>query len=126
MARVLIVDDDAEFCTVMRQALEMSGHEAVSANSTAGAIETLHSRPFDVAMLDVLMPGGGAISLVHKLRGLFPSVRTMVITGSSAVFDSPIMRDGLRYADVSIAKTVSLDEINAHIDRLSEGSAPAM
>lgn len=119
MARVLIVDDDPEFCIVMQQALEMSGHEAVTAETTEGAMETLAKQPIDVAMLDVLMPGGGAISMVHKLRGLFPSVRTMVITGSSAVFDSPIIRDGLRYADVSVPKTISLDEINDHILRLS-------
>ena len=118
MARVLLADDDADYRDAFRTALEALGHRVTSVASVQEVGAAIESDRPEIVFLDVMMPGGGAISRLHDIRGAHPDLPLVVITGNAAVFASPIVNEGMRGADARLAKSTSLREISAIIDRL--------
>jgi adenylate cyclase len=55
-ASVLVVDDDAIDRSILARGLELDGHRVSIAESGRQALDLLHAQPFDVVLLDVLMP----------------------------------------------------------------------
>lgn len=55
-AWILVVDDDAVSRTMLTRLLEQEGHRVDTAADGRQALERLHADPFDIALLDVLMP----------------------------------------------------------------------
>ncbi len=68
MARLLVVDDDSHIRDVMRFALEQAGHEIVEAGDGAAALRLFRSQPFDMAVLDILMPEDDGLHLCRTIR----------------------------------------------------------
>jgi signal transduction histidine kinase len=55
-AQVLIVEDNPDNRDVLRRRLEREGHAVHEAENGAAALDALRSRPFDLVLLDILMP----------------------------------------------------------------------
>jgi two-component system, cell cycle response regulator len=55
-ASVLLVDDDAINRMVLARRLERDGHRVTAAENGLQALDLLHAEPFDIVLLDVLMP----------------------------------------------------------------------
>ena len=73
--RVLLVDDEKKFALMLAKRLELRGIQAKFVYSGAEAIEIARQgERFDVAVLDVKMPGIGGIELRHELSDLDPGV----------------------------------------------------
>lgn len=71
VARVLIVDDEESIIEIVASLLERDGHEVQSASSSAQALEAIGERPPDVAIVDLVMPGTGGLTLImEKLAGI--------------------------------------------------------
>jgi adenylate cyclase len=68
-ASVLVVDDDPINRTVLVRALEADGHRVAAAEDGARALDLLHARPFDVVLLDVLMPGLDGYETLARIVG---------------------------------------------------------
>ena len=56
MARVLVVDDDVELLGTLVDAVGSDGHEVSTASNGLEALRALRSRPFDLVLLDIMMP----------------------------------------------------------------------
>jgi CheY-like chemotaxis protein len=54
--RVLVVDDEPDVLLLCRVNLEFEGYEVVEASDGEQAMERLREQPFDVVLLDVMMP----------------------------------------------------------------------
>jgi two-component system, OmpR family, alkaline phosphatase synthesis response regulator PhoP len=69
MARVLIVEDDPAVRDVVEHALAREGMETETASDGERALESLHAaKPFDLVVLDVMLPGMDGISVCQELR----------------------------------------------------------
>jgi DNA-binding response OmpR family regulator len=66
--RVLAVDDDPAAVTALRQILTQKGYEVVTAHSGEEALPLLADQEFDLAILDVAMPGMSGYDLCRKMR----------------------------------------------------------
>ena len=119
LARIYIADDDMHYVEAFRAGLSAFGHivDAVASGDTV--IEDLGRTAYDIVFLDVVMPGGGAISLVHKIRARFDNLPIVVMTGHAELFEAPVFRDGFQLANARIRKSTSLLEIKALVDTLS-------
>lgn len=68
-ARVLVVEDEPEIRRVVRLVLEAEGHQVFEAEGLQrGRIEAATRRP-DLLLLDLGLPDGDGIELIHALRG---------------------------------------------------------
>jgi DNA-binding NarL/FixJ family response regulator len=87
MARFLIVDDHPLFREALHSALEIAWPkaEAVEAVTVDGALELLGQDPaFDLILLDLNLPGINGLDGLVRIRGLFPRIPVVVISGHEA------------------------------------------
>jgi two-component system response regulator HydG len=84
MARILLVDDDADTLEAAKDILESAGHEVVTADSLAGARLHLRERLPDALLLDLMLPDGNGLELLDELQdsGL---ERIVLITGHPGI-----------------------------------------
>jgi len=66
--RVLAVDDDPAAVGALRQILGQKGYDVVTAHSAEDALAVLADQRFDLAILDVGMPGMSGYELCRKMR----------------------------------------------------------
>jgi len=66
--RVLVVDDDQLNRMLLTRSLEQEGHRVGSAASGQEALEILREKPFDVVLLDIVMPELDGISVLERLK----------------------------------------------------------
>ena len=88
-ARVLIVDDEPSIRHMLKQVLMDEGYEAEAAGSALEALEKLKDASFDVAIVDLLLPGVNGLELAEAIRMLDPGTPVILFTayGSSAFED---------------------------------------
>jgi signal transduction histidine kinase len=79
--RVLVVDDNADACDMLRIALEEAGHVvAVAPNGIRALAEAASFNP-EVGILDIGLPGMDGYELARHLRQLRPGIRLIALTG---------------------------------------------
>ena len=69
MIRCLLVDDDAEIRTGVQAYLQGFGFETCAVGDGAGLRRAIHAAPFDVVILDVMLPDESGLDLCRWLRG---------------------------------------------------------
>lgn len=79
---VLIVDDNKIAADLLAELLA-DDHTVRTAYSAAEALKAANEECFDVALLDIKLPDQPGDSLAHQLKGLFPALAMIAITGSS-------------------------------------------
>jgi signal transduction histidine kinase len=79
--RILVVDDNADACEMLRVALGQAGHElAVAANGPDALAIAPGFRP-SVGVLDIGLPGMDGYDLARRLRAAYPRIRLIALTG---------------------------------------------
>lgn len=73
---VLIVDDEPDICEIMAFDIEDAGYEVVIAHSAKEALHVVESRPTDVVVSDICMPGVSGVEFLEwvKERGMIKPV----------------------------------------------------
>ncbi len=84
MPRALVVDDDTNSCSGLADWVRGEGFEVHTAETLAQARERLGQGPIDLAILDLQLPDGSAIDLVHELQER-PAVEVLIVTGHGSV-----------------------------------------
>ncbi len=83
-ARILVVDDGADNRDVLRRRLERSGHAVETAEHGRRALELLTAMPFDLVLLDVLMPELDGFAVLEAIKGN-PALRDIPVIMISAL-----------------------------------------
>lgn len=81
--RLLLVDDEAEFLEVFAMRLGVRGLDVETALDGQAALEKAEKKTFDVAVVDLSMPGIDGIETVSRLRQLDPDLPVILLTGHS-------------------------------------------
>lgn len=66
--RALVVDDEAQMLSIVSFALETQGFEVLTARTAEKAWTALRREHFDLAILDVTLPGASGLDLCQRLR----------------------------------------------------------
>jgi two-component system, cell cycle response regulator CpdR len=83
MSRVLIADDEDSMRTLVARAIAMDGHETVTAQDGAEALEILtrDDGAFDLLLTDIQMPVMDGIALALSAARDFPKLTILLMTG---------------------------------------------
>jgi CheY-like chemotaxis protein len=83
MPRVLIADDEDSMRTLVARAIAMDGHETVTAEDGAEALEILSREhgAFDLLLTDIQMPVMDGIALALAAARDFPNLTILLMTG---------------------------------------------
>lgn len=122
-ASLLLVDDDATFCSVLSRALEKRGYTVTIAHSVEQALPLAQTNPPEYAVIDLKMGGVPGLVLVKALHELDPNTRIVMLTGYASIATAveAIKLGATQY----LAKPANADEIVAAFDHVpDEHAAP--
>jgi DNA-binding NtrC family response regulator len=81
MKRVLVVDDEINVCKSVRQALLNPDYEIDLALSGADALRLEGEKPYDVILLDLMMPVAGGLDILKALKARNSRAQIIIMTG---------------------------------------------
>ena len=83
--RILFADDEAHLRDLMQMELPRLGHEVTVCPDGTAAVKALEKGSFDVALLDIKMPGLTSIEVLAKVRQASPDTQVIIMTGHATV-----------------------------------------
>ena len=123
--RILLADDEPRLLHVVGLYLSMEGFEVREASDGTEALSMLETEQFDLAILDVMMPGVDGIEVCRHIRS-DPLTHTMpVLVFTSLSSDKDVERARLAGANHLITKPFSLPGLGAVVRSCFE-DAPAL
>jgi two-component system nitrogen regulation response regulator GlnG len=114
--RVLVADDEPSIRFVLREILEESGCEVEDVGDGDAAFEALASGAFQLAFLDIRMPGQTGLELLERAESLGTGAAIVIITAQNT-FDNAVQamrRGALDY----LVKPFGIDEVKAIVGRV--------
>jgi CheY-like chemotaxis protein len=81
---ILVVDDNPSMAKTLADILNVKGFEVHAATSGEEALEILQSRPVDILLTDVIMPGMDGVALYRATRKTHPNLTTFLMTAYAA------------------------------------------
>lgn len=107
--KILLVDDERKFAMMLARRLDLRGFQVDFVHSGTDAIEMVEKgENFDVAVLDVKMPGIGGIELRRELQRLDPDLKFVFLTGHGSDTDYSI---GAKEAALYLPKPLKIDDL---------------
>jgi CheY-like chemotaxis protein len=79
-ARILIVDDDPDTCSNLSDILTDLGYQVDVTHDGFSALERARTRHYDVALLDLKMPGMDGLTLYRELRRVRADTVAIIVT----------------------------------------------
>jgi DNA-binding NtrC family response regulator len=83
--RLLIVDDEEQFLHSIRRSLELRDFEVITATRGEEAVEIARSRPVDIALVDLKMPGMNGQETLEALKKDHPWMEIVILTGHGTI-----------------------------------------
>jgi len=83
--RLLIAEDEKNLGLVLQKELSRLGHQVSLVHDGESAIEIARETDFDVALLDIMMPGASGIDVLRELRQLEQPPEILMMTGHATV-----------------------------------------
>jgi CheY-like chemotaxis protein len=118
MINIMLVDDEQKFATMLAKRLELRGIKATvffSGDEAMKAVE--RGSRFDIALLDIKMPGIGGIELRRRLSTVDSRMRFIFLTGHGSDAD---YQAGVKEADGFLSKPLKIDELIEILNRLGK------
>ena len=121
--RILVVDDEPDFCLIVQGQLEKEGFEVDLAYNGAEGLEKVQANPPDAIVLDVMMPEKDGYEVCKELKGddNFCDIPVLLLTAVASHVTSTRYShaDGMATeADDYIAKPASAEEISKSLKRM--------
>jgi two-component system, NtrC family, sensor kinase len=104
--RILIVDDDADFCASIKENMEEIGYTVKTAVRGREAVSLCEKDSYDIAIIDIRLPDISGIEVIRKIRIISPSTEFIYITAYASL-DSAI--EAVRQEHVISYETKPLD-----------------
>lgn len=107
--RVLLIDDEITFLEYLAKRLEREGFSVAKADSGEKALEMASSQTFDVAVVDLKMPGMDGVETQRRLKEIQPFVECIVLTGHGSI--QTALESGKQKAYQYLLKPAEYDEL---------------
>jgi DNA-binding response OmpR family regulator len=79
-ARVMVVGNDADQACLLSFGLRVEGFEVETASDAEEALDAMADEAFDLAIVDLMIPGTNGIQLARTIRRRFPQVRVVLMS----------------------------------------------
>ena len=124
MAAVLIIDEDDEVLSLVRDALTAADHYAVAARGVRKAEELLAGKVFDAVVMEVILKEKEGVETILKLKALWPHCPIIAMSAGGPRLSA---RDAVALAKAvgaseTLIKPFSASELVAALDRAMAGS----
>lgn len=107
--RILLVDDEEELIEYLSKRLLREGFTVKAVTSGESAVRAVEDEDFDVALVDLRMPGMDGIEAQKQIKGRRPHLQTVVLTGHGSL--DAALHSGQQDAFRFLEKPVDHDEL---------------
>ena len=111
---LLLVEDEDDFRDACGRWMERKGHNVTSVSNGAEAIGLCEQKQFDVAVVDMNMPGMSGIELLQRIRDAKIDIEVMILTGQGTI-ESAVEAMKLGACDY-LTKPCSLGDLTHHCE----------
>ena len=121
--RILVIEDEARIRAFLARGLEAEGYSVDCATDGDEGLSRALARPWDLVILDLLLPGLDGLAVLRELSGRRPAMRVLVLSARS---DLQTKLKGFELgASDYVPKPFSLDELLARVRvQLRRADAP--
>lgn len=118
--RVLVVEDEKKTASFVRKALQAEGFAVDACHNGDDALATAKATPFDVIVLDIMLPGRDGLSVLRQLRERKNSTPVLLLSARGEVNERV---EGLNLgADDYLPKPFELAELVARVRAITRRS----
>lgn len=117
--RIIVVEDDTDLRETLWRALSREGYQVSQAGDGTEALSALRMRPYDLAIIDLVLPRMGGIQILEQLRSLGLAIPAIVITAYGDRFSYNRATD--LGASEFLVKPVKLVELYRAVRRVLAG-----
>src|SRR2546426_6599664 len=121
-SRVLVVEDDPRLASTLDRVLAAEGHDVEVAADGNDALHRARERPFDLVVLDIMLPGLDGISVCRRLRST-GSVPILLLTALGGTEERVRGLDS--GADDYLVKPFAYEELLARVRALLRRTLPS-
>ncbi|MCP4177254.1 MAG: response regulator [bacterium] len=121
MSRILVVDDNDSFRKMLRIALEKAGYDVGEACDGKSCCDTYLRSPYDIVVMDLVLPEKDGIESIHRLREEFSEVKIIAVSGIMCPDGNsqPLLDRALDHgADFAMRKPIKINKLLANIEIL--------
>ncbi|KPL04252.1 MAG: hypothetical protein AMJ90_01320 [candidate division Zixibacteria bacterium SM23_73_2] len=116
--RILIVDDEKSQLDMLSGFLIKEGHLVTTADSGEAALKICEGKSFELALVDIKMPGMDGLELLDRLKRTNPEIQVIMMTAYGTVESAvEAMKKGAFHY---VNKPVDLEELSLNIKKASE------
>ncbi len=114
--RIFVVDDHRDVAEGLADVLRMHGHEVEVAFNGEQAIRVFREKDFDIAFMDVMMPGMNGVESFLEIRKIKPAARVIMMTGYSVeqLLDQAVENKAYGV----LHKPVAIDDVMEALERV--------
>jgi DNA-binding response OmpR family regulator len=114
--RILVVEDDVQLARQIGSALTEAGHDPIIVHDGERALDKTKQKPFDLIVLDIILPGIDGFDVLRHLRSEHMASRVLMLTARGEVKDRVT---GLQLgADDYLPKPFAMRELVARVNAL--------
>jgi DNA-binding response OmpR family regulator len=113
VVRVLVIEDEPEMAALLARGLQAAGYDVDAAQNGIDAMGLALAEGYDLAVVDVMLPGMSGFELCRRLRESTPATSILLLTARDAVDDRVRGLDA--GADDYLTKPFSTVELQARI-----------
>jgi len=122
--RLLIVEDEVKVAHALQEGLEREGYKVTVAATGEDGYYLLDTRPFDLVVLDLMLPGRSGLEILATLRSRDRAIPVLILTARDAVQDRVVGLD--TGADDYLVKPFAFPELAARIRALLRRGRPEL
>jgi len=116
--KVLVIDDDVQFRTMLRQFLESSGYMVTEATNGDEGVKLFCEKPVDLVISDIIMPDKEGIETTMEIKQRFPNAKVIVVSGGGWYGTDLDFDMAEKLGALTLKKPFELQELSAAIQRL--------
>ncbi len=117
-ARILVVDDEEIVIKSCLRILSSGGYQVEAVQDGREALRKIEEIPYDVVILDIMMPNIGGLEVLSRIKEAHPNVDVIMMTGLSQI-GTAVQAMKLGAFDY-ISKPFEPDEIKLVVERALE------
>lgn len=115
MKRILLIEDEPQIARFIQLELNHEGYDVTVANDGRDGLEVFKAHPFDLVLLDIMLPSLNGIEVLRRIRQL-SNVPIIMLTARDSVMDKVNGLDN--GADDYITKPFAIEELLARLRNL--------
>lgn len=114
--KLLLIDDEEELIFTLAERLMLRGFEADAVTNPADAIKLIEKKVYDLAIIDIKLPGINGIELMKIIREIIPNIKIILLTGHGTPEEGKKAKlDG---ASEYLIKPININELIGNINKL--------